>query len=451
LRFEELPEIPREWLDFLNSKQPFFPAANEMLVLSERLRAIHHRMAKDETLRTLANVIVSDFERAPDRIQRLLQSSSVAVSAHLQAGLFGGPISQILKCLTAIRICEELSKFKIDAVPVGWLDEAVPSTFPIGSVYLIDKDSEIHCLQIGGSETTGFAPGDPLSRKQVEALLSQIADIDQGAFDMEALDMIREAFVPETTLSSASANLLTALMKEWGMIVLNAATPAVQSILTRARATIRGQTANYDSPLAVQSLMMPVIACVIDPSEIQACEQMLPFFDEYGLPKPIVWPQCSATILDARSRRILERFKLNLNQLYSGEKEIAGKIRNGMPRSAFEKLISLKSEAAMRMGKMQSLGFPGSEFAKTAGACTEKIVYQLQKLLDNCMDARKRQEQVMIRQIHKLCNSLAPNGRMQERELGGIQIPLRYSCAGLRSLYEKLDIMKFEHQLISMD
>jgi hypothetical protein len=55
------------------------------------------------------------------------------------------------------------------------------------------------------------------------------------------------------------------------------------------------------------------------------------------------------------------------------------------------------------------------------------------------------------RQISRTCNALAPNGRIQERELGGIQMLLRYSCAALRPLYEKLDILSREHQLIAMD
>jgi uncharacterized protein YllA (UPF0747 family) len=451
LRFEELPEIPQNWLDFVNSKQPFLPAANELSVLSERIHAIHHRRTEDKTFRALADVMVSDLERAPDSMQRLIQSDSVAVITHLQTGLFGGPISQILKCLTAIRVCEVLAKYSIDAVPVGWLDAVVPSASAIGSIQLLDKNSEVHCIQIEASEANGCLPDAPLPRKQVEALLSQIADLGQGVFDEDALDMIRAAFVPEASLSSGSANLLTALMKDWGMIILNTGAPPIQSILTRVRATIQREAANFIDWFAVPCLVIPMIACVVDPYEIQGYERTLPLLDEYGLPKPIIWPQCSATMLDARSRRTLERFNLGLNQLYSGEETIAGKIRDATPNNAFEKLKSLKAEATMRITKMRASGPSGSEFEKTADACTEKIVYQLQKILDNCMDARKRQEQATSRQIHKLCNSLAPNGRMQERELGGIQIPLRYSCAGLRSLYEKLDIMKFEHQLISMD
>jgi hypothetical protein len=40
---------------------------------------------------------------------------------------------------------------------------------------------------------------------------------------------------------------------------------------------------------------------------------------------------------------------------------------------------------------------------------------------------------------------------MQEREIGAIQIPLNYSLRGLEMLYEQIDVMSFEHQLIWMD
>jgi uncharacterized protein YllA (UPF0747 family) len=328
---------------------------------------------------------------------------------------------------------------------------AAPSTLPIDSIQLLDKESELHCLRLQKSETIDFASGAPLPQKQVEALLLQIEDFGQGLFDHDALDMIRSAFVAGSTLSSASANLLSVLMKEWGMVVLNAAELSIPSSVAQTQETTQGEAESYDAPFLAQNLVIPAIACVVDPYEMQMYARMMPYFDEYGLPRPMAWPQFSATMLDARSRRIIERYNLSLNQLYSGEEAIVAKIRDDMPSSTFEKLEYLKSETAKRMALIQALRPHSARFAKSANACTEKIIYQTQKLLDHCLNARKRHEPVTRRQIHKLCNRLAPNGRMQESELGGIQIPLRYSISGLRSLYEKLDIMNFEHQLISMD
>ena len=111
-----------------------------------------------------------------------------------------------------------------------------------------------------------------------------------------------------------------------------------------------------------------------------------------------------------------------------------------LPNSASEKLESLKLAVEAQLGALVY-----------AGSCKEKIVYQLEKLREHFEAARATKQQALRRQMRKACNFLAPNGRVQDMELAGIQIPLRYSRAGLRSLYGKLDILKFEHQLISMD
>jgi uncharacterized protein YllA (UPF0747 family) len=451
LRFEELPKIPPNWFDFLNSKLTFLPAFYELPVPSERIDVIGRRMAKNEVFHKLIDELASEFAQAPDNLQRLSQPGAVAVTTCLRGSLFGGPLSQTLKCFTTIRACEELAIYGVKAVPVGWFVETSPAGFPVDSIQLLDQESEIHLLQIRKSEEAGAASGAPFSWNRMEELLLQIEALGRGTFDRRVLDEIRSAFVQGATLSSASANLLTGLMKEWGMIFLDAGKPWVQSVLTSMGDAIQGGAVEAISPLSAQNLVMPAIACVADPFEVQAYGHMLRQFDEHDLPKPMIWPQCSATITDSRSRRILSRLNLDLDQLYSGEESIVTEIRNAMPRAPLEKLEGLKSEARMRMDTASALCLPESEFAKTADACTNKIVYQLQKLLDRCRETQKNRERVIRRQIHKVCNFLAPNGSLQEMELGGIQIPLRYSRGGLRSLHQKLDIRNLEHQIISLD
>ena len=173
--------------------------------------------------------------------------------------------------------------------------------------------------------------------------------------------------------------------------------------------------------------------------------------DEAGLPSPVVWPQPSVTITDTRRRRILARYNLSLRQLYSGEEEVAGEIGNTIPNSAAEILNDLKSKVDECILELETLAPSRKRFTKKSALCREKILYQLEKIGRHHADARAKREQTVNRQIHKACNLLAPKRRLQERELAGIQIPLRYSRAGLRSLYEKLDISSNTHQLISMD
>jgi hypothetical protein len=154
---------------------------------------------------------------------------------------------------------------------------------------------------------------------------------------------------------------------------------------------------------------------------------------------------------DSRRRRILARYNLGLHQLYSGEEAVTEEIRNSLPDSAVSKLNDLKSKVDECIMEVEALAPRRKKFIKKSALCREKILYQLEKLRKHYADARKKREQTVNRQIHKACNLLAPNRRLQEREMAGIHIPLRHSRAGLRFLYGKIDIMDNEHQLISMD
>jgi uncharacterized protein YllA (UPF0747 family) len=470
LKFEELPEIPEIWIDFIQSKLPFLPAPCEMHTLAARVGAVAGQAARRKNLfRLLTKGVTTDSVPLMESIERLRQSECFVVLANFSSSLFGGPVSQILKCLTAIKVCRELANRQVAAVPLCWMGSSVASSK--WSVTLLDHRSELHRLQLEQSGPADSASGVPMVSGGVSALLSQIEELGRGAFDGEVLEILRAAFSSGATLSSACARLMANLMKEWGVIVLDAGAPALGPTLDEVLAPIRNQTekilslprkralesAEYppagNSPpdIFAQSLAMPVIARVVDPSEIYGCAKLFPVFHEAGLTGPMIWPQSSATILDSRSTRILERYDLSIRELYSGEEKIVNNIRNTMPSSAARKLEGMTMDVQIRIAELGALVAAGNKLAKTADSCKGKIVYQLEKLRQHFEAAVTRKEEVASRQIHKACNFLAPNRQVQERELAGIQIPLLYSLAGLRSVYERLDVFKLEHQLIRMD
>jgi len=447
VRFEVLPEIPQRWIDFMNSKLPFLPAPCEMQMLSDRANAVRtSAWRKNELLNGLANTAAPDFSKIADN----LKQGGFAVAFDMRAGIFGGPLSQILKCLTAIKACEELAKIGISAVPTGCVSAAKHSSFPMESINLLDRESELHSLRLQRPEGSIFSANDPIPENQAEQLISLIDDIGHGSFDTETIGAIKSAYASSAPLFSANTNLIAALMNEWNICFLKVEVDA-NPLPDIARALIQNRAESNYSALLNLCLAVPVIAWVMDPYEIDAYMQAAPVFDGIGLPRPAVWPQSSATILDARSRRILNRFRLNLSQLYSGEEEIAGRIENGNPHLLQERFQALASEVEEIAAEVNSLCPAGSKSAKTAETCKGKAVYQLKKLQKQCVSAAQNRDRVIRRQIHMLCNSLAPNRHSQERELGGIQVPLRYSRAGIQHLYEKLDIFALEHQLISMD
>jgi hypothetical protein len=368
------------------------------------------RIADQDLIRELSSR-QAESPQIEENIRRLCRPDAVVVLADLYPGLFGGPVCQVLKCLTAIKICEQLALRSINAVPIAWNNLDSSSEFPVQSITLLDDHAEMHSLKLS---TAGIVP------ESISGLLAQIEDLGKGTFDPETLDVLRDSFLPGRSLASATACLFSELTRDFGMIVID--------------------PSELSNPLAGTDIL-PVLARVIGPFASVS----------HALPQPLTWPQVSATIGDTRSRRTFDKYHLDLSQLYQGESDLLDHFKCGLPRAGLKKLEDLQLEADARLADLQSLVSGGTEFSQAAGLCREKVLYQINKLRHLFDAALKSKEQTAAQRIRKACNLMAPNRKLQERELAGIHIPLTYSLAGLRELYEKLDIMNFEHQLIWMD
>lgn len=378
-----------------------------------------------------------------EKIKTLRHPGSVVVVAGFYPGLFGGEAYQMMKCLTAIKVCEELERHDVAAIPVCWIDTSPSADFAKRSLQLLDSESELHCRHLELPAAKDFSPCDPLPSDQISGLIAEIEELGKGSYDPEILQILKDAFNRKTTFANASARLIASLLEEWGMIVIDSHSLELQSLADHAMQTLPRSL--------IQNAVLPVLAAVIDPYEIDLHAGRQQAFESSGRIQPMAWPQASATIIDARSRRTLDRYDLNLPRLYGGWEALAGRFADAMPRGASEKLLSLRQEVEERIDRLKVLGPAESDFGKEADSAREKILFQLDRVRTNFDAACQRKRETVGRHIRRACNALAPNGRIQERELAGIYLPLRHSRAALRSLYERLDILSLEHQLIFMD
>ena len=166
---------------------------------------------------------------------------------------------------------------------------------------------------------------------------------------------------------------------------------------------------------------------------------------------PVLWPRVSATLLDGRSRRTLERYGLVPGDLFAGEEAAVGAVLGRMRTPVPGRLEELRGEVLRVLSGPGAQGGAGERFLKFRDACRGRIVYQLDKVRRQCLGAVAVKEAAARRRVRRACHSLAPGGRPQEEVFGGVWIPLRFSPAGLGRLRERLDILSPEHQLIEMD
>jgi len=449
LEFELLPGIPEIWLDFLRARLTLAPAGRIMDFLAAHADVYRRQAADSEILlRILADSAEARDAPIRDVLDRLRQPGTVAVLAGITPCLFGGPAFQMLKCLTALKICEELSRRTIRAVPICWIRSFVPSAFSGGSIALLDARSNIQLLTVHRSGEPDISPCDALSEGEAGALIPRIREIGRDSYDPETLDIIETAYRPGNTFAEATTELLSSFWEDGGFIVFNSCTPDFRRY---ARDRLQPCGCNSDSDYVLQSLFFPAAVRVIDYGEIQETLDAQQTFRALNLLPPLAWPQASATVADLRSQKILDRYGLELTQLYCGVQSLMDGIEKNMPGGIGQRLQSLRQEVEDYIDKVRAL-FPAERgFEKEVASIRERIVFQLNRLREKSDAACKNRWETAARHLHRVCNALAPNGHIQERDLAAIQWPLRYSRSVFRSLYERLDVMNPIHQLIFMD
>ena len=365
-----------------------------------------------------------------------MPKGSAAVVSNFYACLLGGPLSQLLKCLTAVKVCAEFEKQGVYAVPVCLARQDAPRGFSTREINFIDRASKLHCLKPYEMETNDA--GSVIDGRGNEKLFAEIEKIFPDA-ETEPLSALKEAFIPNTNSVSSCARWLKYLLNEFGVHVIEVAPEQASG--------------NSDFQCLPQNLMFPVAAFVADSSEIAEYAKESALCESEGMPRPLVRPLTYATISNARSLKTLRRYGLDLTRIFDGKERVLDYVRKTLESDVPDRLQKLRNESAAVLDELEPAAFAarGERSVRIRKARAARIIYQLEKLQKHSCAAVADKEKAAENRIRKACDFLAPFGRRQQDTFGGAQIPLFYGRTGLRAIYERLDITTQDHQLIEMD
>lgn len=472
------PEGPALWRDYASGSLERFGLVTEPWdpgTLKARAALLRRNApALEKLLRYVEDGLKPGDNRALENIRGLRRPGTVVVAAAIHAALFGGPLSQILKCLTAVKACRELARYSIEAVPLCWVDTDAPSDFSQWEVCLPDHEGDLIRFSLQAHEPA-IGAADPLPLDRMELLLGKMENLGRGDFDAETLKSLRSAYGCGATLASATARLFQDWMSPWGAIVIDAGGEDIKAILEEASAALCGRTDKAGMLLRAQALtpaesgyapteagdarphfplqncIFPVAATVLDPFEIHSFVQSLPVFEEIGIAPPLACPQSRAAIVDARSRRTLAAYGLNVRHLFAPESEWKARMEETIPRAAERKLKELSSEVEHRMAELKAL-IPAEVGSRVKeDSLGRRMLYQIEKLRRRCEQAAERRLLTADRRIRRSRNFLAPGGDFQERRLAGVYFLLRYSPSVLERIHDELEFFQFEPCIISVD
>jgi uncharacterized protein YllA (UPF0747 family) len=507
LRVQNLPGFSKLLADYLDqspSVRAFFPCPLSRESLDSHAAEIRARAYPREEICQALEEQATEFRSGPktrENIATLRRNDSVAVVTTALPVLFGGTLSDYLQYLTTIRLADDLDRQGIPAVPIFWIRSETTPSDQISSVRLTEGRWHL--------DLDGAPNGNISVPPQIGGLLARLREpgLDRAEAGAELHDLLSDAYTPGIPLSVAFGRLLSALMERWGPVLvdprkaefeslrfpvlnrlqLNAS--EIESILNSRHEQIsragysvecRGsdnqtllvrnharpgsddkhQPEKLEEKLVIsdaltailQHSVLPAVASVAGMNELDCLAEAMPLFDYFGLQPPVVWPRVSATIMDTRTRKILEKYQLRFEDLFRGPEALLQQLLDRkLNPDTVERFERLRAEVENRLGAVVAALPPeDTSLSPVVEASRSKMLYQLGKLQERFEAARTLRKEAMTRHLDRLCKSLAPERQLQEN-IAGMEFLLRYSRSLLAELYGKIDVWNQEHQVVSID
>jgi uncharacterized protein YllA (UPF0747 family) len=434
-----------------------------------------------------------------------LAAGAVAVISGQQAGLFTGPNYTILKAITVIKLAKILTESGVPAVPVFWIAAEDHDYQEIEWATILDRDSALREFRVNLSNDEGIPTGWLCLKDDVSEVISKfISSLPDSEFRPAVQDLLTNSYQPGISPVDAFGRMLASLFQGSGLILVNPLdaelrklavptlhqvvrqNPEIRSaVLARNRAlssagyheqvkvdenftgvfayrdkcrqplapseltTEVALSANVLTRPAMQDAIFPTAAYIGGPAEIAYFAQAAAVYEALGRHAPPVYPRISATFVEPRVARALNKYDMQFLDVFRG--------RDFMRHKAVAAVqgVELFDRARDRISaELESLRPALTTVDATLGGALDtsqqKVLHQMEALRTKFVNAEARRNETLERQLEAVANSLFPEKKLQERVLNISSFLARYGVSVLRQLEQALDLDSREHQVIEI-
>ena len=186
------------------------------------------------------------------------------------------------------------------------------------------------------------------------------------------------------------------------------------------------------------------------PSEIAYFAQVMPLYEFFNVEAPFIYPRSSVTILEKNITSLLEKYVLNIQDVFRNPEELKQKVINSISETTLDDIFTETSntiETAFDHLKEKLFDFDKT-LSDASSKYKQKVSQYLNEFKLKSIEAQKRKHETTLRQIDKIINITYPNSTLQEREINFIYFMNKYGEGFLDQVFDELAINKFEHQII---
>jgi len=202
----------------------------------------------------------------------------------------------------------------------------------------------------------------------------------------------------------------------------------------------------------VQDTLLPTIAYVAGPSELAYLGQAEVLYEAFGRPQPVFFPRAAFTLVDHRVQRLLDKYRLSVEDVWLGEGHLSGKIAAvGLAEGWSERFDQAQQDMANLLGRLRGdIERLDPTLVEALQNVQEKIHYQMDRLRGKVSRAGLARSELLARHAQALTRFLMPQKDLQERRVGGAYFLGRAGYELLPRLLSEIPTDQPGHQVISL-
>ena len=413
----------------------------------------------------------------------------IVVTTGQQPGLFGGPVYTLSKALSAHALASELEKLTgIPVAPIFWAATDDTDYREAGRVAIALPGGARELVMEPPAQSGTTMSKLPLG--DVRPLIAEMAAASGSGVDPSAVGILEKFYNSGNTVGSAYVELLRELFEPLGIAVLDAAHEAVRDAsaqtvklaleksdeIAKAIAANNAAIQQEGHTLQVQDVaglslvfentpsgrrriprkrgardiapdaelgpnvllrpiverqILPTVAYVGGPAEIAYFTQLGPIADTLGVPRPLIVPRWSGTILEPHVKRIVEKLGVAMEDFRDPHAVETRVAREKLPESVHRELAAFRSAVDDRAASLLKITQQDSALVSKAmvEGLKQNLAHRLDRFERRAVAASKRRNADLMQDAATARGSLFPLGKPQERALSFIPFIARYGHA----------------------
>ena len=201
----------------------------------------------------------------------------------------------------------------------------------------------------------------------------------------------------------------------------------------------------------MQDLLLPTAAYVAGPGEISYFAQYKPVYDWAEIPMPIIYPRASATLVEGKVQKVLDKFELDVEAFADNPDRLFQQV---VKRQMSIDVDEVFKDAGRHIHEAVNALKPQVEqvdrtLVKATEATRAAMMKEWSGLKTRVLRSEKRSHDEVRDQLEKAAVNLFPNG-LQERSLSVFTYLNKYSPALLNQLRDVFSLDTSAHQVIEL-